>query len=162
MISSKHKIIFFSIAVIVMIIWFISPDKGANDQREYFRNLDLSITGIVKQTIPTNTHDHGVIYLEKIKSNKTNYYETLYKETFLFCKIYDDKAIIVTSQVSQIQPNDSISLNTSKNQYFIYRKGLKVDELGPWLYPEDSFYYALTVNGYLDFSYYETHHNRVQ
>jgi hypothetical protein len=151
----KTKIILFFIALIIAIIWFIRPDKETEDEKIYFLKLNLCITGVVKQLISTNEHDHGVIYLEKIKSNRGNDYEALYKAKYLFCKIKNDEAIIVTPGIHEIQPDDSISINTNKKEYLIYRKGIKVQELNPWLNPEDDFYDSMNIKGYLDFSYFQ-------
>ncbi|HZY36519.1 MAG TPA: hypothetical protein VFE53_07720 [Mucilaginibacter sp.] len=152
----KIKLIIFLVAITVAIIWLLSPDKDLESKIKYIRSLNLKITGIVKQVMPLQNEDHGygVIYFEHFTSNKGNEYECAYKDRYLFCRINENDAIIVTPGITVINPNDSVSYNTNVLSFKVYRKGKLIMENGIALNDEDSFYNVLNINGYLDFSYF--------
>ena len=77
---------------------------------------------------------------------------------YLFCKISKKQAIIVTPGVTEIQVNDSVTYDTSTLKYKVYKRGKIYVENGIAIDDSDSFYDALKINGYLDFSYYEKKH----
>lgn len=157
--DNKKRLLFFIIALIVAVIWMLSPDKMEEEENKYFSKLNLVVvTGVVKTVIVTNNHNYGVVYIQNIKSNKNDGYETSFQNDYLFCKIGTDQAILVSPGISEMQVNDRISLNTNSRKYLVYRNGRVINELGPDINPDDGLYEKLKNSGYLDFYYY--HRNK--
>lgn len=152
----KIKIILLFAALIIAVIWLLSPDKEAEDEIKYLHSLNLKITGIVKQVMPLRDEDHGygVIYLKNFISNKRNEYQATYKDRYLFCKISNNEAIIISPLITEINPGDSVIFNTNTLICQVYEKGKLIAETGIAINTSDSFYNVLNINGYLDFSYY--------
>jgi hypothetical protein len=155
--DSKIKIILFSVAIIVAIIWLLSPDKDFEDKKVFFSKLNLNLTGIVTKVIPTKEHDYGVIFLKNIKTNKGDGYIAEFKEKYLFCKTSNGESIIVTSLISEIAAGDSIVINTNHSKYLAYKRSGEIAQINLSLNDEDFFYTSLNIRGYFDFNYY---HNK--
>ena len=134
----------------------LSPNKDAESKKKYIRSLNFTITGIVNKVMPLQDEerDYGAIYLKDFTSNKGSIYECSYKNKYLFCKIEDKEAIIVTSGITEIKPNDSVIYTTNTLNYKVYRHGQLVLDDGIALNDDDDFYNTLKNYGYLDLSYY--------
>jgi hypothetical protein len=154
--SNRKKVVFVFSIFIIGVIWLLFfSDQEAADKRKYFDSLNFKLTGIVKHITSANEHDYGVMYLQRVQNNKGPSYQCAYQNKYLFCKIENNECIIVSPLINHIRLNDSISLDSHKQQYRIYRKGVLVTDAHPWINNEDLFFYdPIKAKGYLDFSYY--------
>ena len=150
----KKVLVLLLFILIIAIIGFFNLNKEDDEERKYFSNLNFTFTGLVKKVEITNEHDYGVIYVSVIQNNKGSNYEALFKGKYLFCKIRDSEALIVSPEIDEIQPGDTIVINTNQlKKYSVYRKGKLVDNINPWINSEDYFYDYLQRKDYLNFGH---------
>ena len=119
---------------IILLIVITSSDKRAS--KEYFRDLNLLLTGIVTDKHVV-TNGAGMLYVD-VKSSTISEYDVRLNAPHYYCVIHNGKADIIEGGLFEIQIGDSIVID-SKNNFFklfrnkklLYNKPLTLTQFAP-------------------------------
>jgi hypothetical protein len=153
----NYRIIFFPTIVLMWVLFIMYWNKQSNNEKNFLKSLDLSLTLKVIKVVPTGNHGYGVIFGKIIKSNKPNNYSAVYQNEYPFCKFKENKVLFV-SDFEVMQQNDSVIINSRIAKYWVYRDGKLMDEYNLTFTTDDFLNGDIEKTNTLIFNTYEKTH----
>ncbi|WP_298903452.1 hypothetical protein [uncultured Psychroserpens sp.] len=126
--KENKKALFKFLGVVLLFITILVIGLNTTNQHgEYYKEVNLNFTGIIKEIKPLNKYGHGfgVIAIDIHDSNITNYDERKNLDKYLGV-IKGKKADLVFSNVNLLKSGDSIVFKTQN--YKIFRNGKLIKE----------------------------------
>lgn len=110
---------FLILLVFATVIW-----NQAHEANAYFRNFHLQLQGYVTGKA-MDSHKGGILYLDVTNSSLRDYDP---RDTLLhwYCIIHKDKAEVLERGIGEIEAGDSVSIDTDRNTFQVFRGRRKV------------------------------------
>ena len=126
------------ILVTVSFIYYITKD--ASDNKKYFNDLNLNLKGEVLATdVQNGFNGFGIVRVKIVESN-INFYDPRGKSRNYYCIIKNGFAEIYQHGISECEIGDTITVDTKKREFKIFKKDGNNVISDIVLYTNDFFY----------------------
>ncbi|TPN83888.1 hypothetical protein [Aquimarina algicola] len=110
------------------------------NQEKYFREFDISFSGIVKEKIHIS-NGAGIVTLD-VSTSDTDTYDVRNEYKSYLCIIQDKKAEVIMNRLFLIRINDSLVIDSNEKKIKLYRDGLIEECWGFQLPVNSTFFYT--------------------
>lgn len=151
-VASAFKFLAVALLAIIIVVSAIL-NRADKAEADFLSHWNFKVTMVIEKINRTDNHGYGVVFGKILNSNRPEPYTANYKDQYPLVRMSSTHILLVTYCLL-MHEGDTVTLDSSKPEYFIKRGGSPVIK-DPFTITTDFFLYReIEKNKYMDFSSY--------